>query len=87
MGNPTDKSLRQQLIFGSVLLMLFALFTSRVLLTIGTIAFLVFTSLHKDLLKQARDFFSSRVVFSNARVFFLKFFYGHLCVGSGGGRR
>ena len=48
MGNRTDSALRQQLIFFSVLLMLAALFASRVLLTIGMISFLVFTCVHRD---------------------------------------
>jgi len=56
MGKPTDKSVRIQLIFGSVLLMLIALFTSRVLLSIGFISFLVFTIVHAKAAQQLKDF-------------------------------
>lgn len=76
MGNPTDKSIRIQLIFGSVLLMLVALFTSRMLLTIGMGAFMVFTTVHQNFLQQVRNFFSSPLLVGMTLLFFIPLLSG-----------
>jgi O-antigen ligase len=48
----TVKPVRQQLIFLSILLMIVALFTSRALLSVGTILFLLFTCVHSGFRQQ-----------------------------------
>ena len=71
MGNPTDKPLRGQLIFGAVVLMLIALFTSRALLSVAMIAFLAFTCLHLDFLRQLKTFLRNRFLVGMSVLFLL----------------
>jgi O-antigen ligase len=71
MGIRTDKALRQPLIFFSIVLMLVALFTSRVLLSVGTISFLLLTCLHTDIIKQFSTFLKAPLLIGMSLLFFL----------------
>ncbi|MFL5741863.1 MAG: hypothetical protein ACJ75B_16695 [Flavisolibacter sp.] len=59
MGISTDRRLRQQLIFFSMLLMILGLFLSRVVLSSGLIACTAFCCVHKKFLQQLTYLFSN----------------------------
>ena len=76
MGIRTDKAVQQQLIFFSILLMLVALFTSRALLSIGIISFLVFTCLHQNILQQLKKFITNPLLLGMSLLFFIPLITG-----------
>jgi len=76
MGKPTDKSVRMQLIFGSVLLMLIALFTSRVLLSIGFISFLLLTIVHDKAVQQLKEFIQNPLLVGLSVLFLIPLLSG-----------
>ena len=76
MGIHTERPARPTLIFASLVLMLIALFTSRVGLTAGLILFLLFTCVHKDFGQQCRDFFRHPLLVGMSLLFFLPFVSG-----------
>ena len=76
MGIRTDKAVQQQLIFFSILLMLAALFTSRALLSIGIISFLVFTCLHQNILQQLKYFITNPFLLGMSLLFFIPLITG-----------
>src|SRR3978361_1807071 len=71
MGNRTDKGLQEQLIFLIILLLLLALFTSRVLLSVCTIVFLVLTCFHKNPGRQLKGFLGNPFLLGMAFLFFI----------------
>jgi O-antigen ligase len=71
MVNHTDKDWRQHLIFYSMIIMLAGLFTSRVLLSAGTILFLVFTCIHRDFFRQLKLFARQPFLLGMAFLFFI----------------
>lgn len=73
MGISTDRNWRQQLIFISILLMLAALFTSRYLLSVGMIFFLLLTCLHQQIPQQLRIFVNNSMLTGIALLFFIPF--------------
>ena len=56
MGISTDRTLRQQFIFFTIIFMLTGLFVSRALLSISMVLFLAFCFVHKDFSIQLRAF-------------------------------
>ena len=76
MGIRTERPLMAELIFLSMLLMIAALFTSRALLSIGTILFLAFTCVHKESAAQFRNFLRQPMLVGIALLFFIPFFSG-----------
>ena len=73
MGISTERQWRQPFIFFSILLMLAALFTSRMLLSVGMIAFLFFTCVHNQFPQQLRKYFNSRLLLAVSLLFFIPF--------------
>jgi O-antigen ligase len=73
MGISIDKPLKQRLIFFSVIVMLVSLFTSRFLLSIGFILFLLLTCFHKNFIRQLRFFFSTPFLLGISFLFFIPF--------------
>src|SRR6476619_5682407 len=71
MGIRTDRSLQQSLIFISLLLQITALFTSRALLSVGLILFLVLTCLHPNMGKQIKTFFKTPILPAISLLFFV----------------
>jgi hypothetical protein len=71
MGIRTDKSLRQDLIFVTLLVLVVALFTSRVLLSAGMISLLVLTLVHRDFLKQLKLYFSNPLLIGMSLLFLI----------------
>lgn len=71
MGIRIDKPLRQQLIFISLLLMLVFLFTSRYVLSLSFIFFLLLTCLHKNIGRQLIFFFRNPFLVGIALLFFI----------------
>ena len=71
MGIRTDQALRQQLIFLSIIIMFSGLFTSRVLLSVGTIAFLFFTCVHGNVTSQLKDFLKNPMLVGMSLLFFM----------------
>jgi O-antigen ligase len=65
-----------ELIFLSMLLMIAALFTSRALLSIGTILFLAFTCVHKESAAQFRFFLRQPMLVGITLLFFIPFLSG-----------
>jgi hypothetical protein len=72
MGNRIDKR-KQQLIFLSMILMLVSLFTSRFLLSVGFILFLVLTCFHKNILQQLHSFIRNPFLLGMSFLFFIPF--------------
>lgn len=68
-----DKFSKQQLIFFSMILMLVSLFTSRFLLSIGFILFLLFTCFHKNIIQQFISFFRNPFLLGMSFLFFIPF--------------
>ncbi|HWJ90711.1 MAG TPA: O-antigen ligase family protein [Flavisolibacter sp.] len=73
MGISTDTSLRRELIFLSVLLMLAALFTSRFLLSVSLIAFVLACCAHKNFTKQLSTFLKNPFLIAISLLFFIPF--------------
>jgi O-antigen ligase len=73
MGISTDTSLRRELIFFSLILMLVALFTSRFLLSVSLIFFIVTCCAHKKFRAQLLQFFRSPLLVAIALLFFIPF--------------
>jgi O-antigen ligase len=71
MGIRIDKPLKQQLIFFSIILMLFALFTSRFFLSVSFILFLALTCLHKNFLQQLLSFLRNPFLVGISCLFFI----------------
>ncbi len=71
MGISTERDWRQHLIFFSILLMLLALFTSRVLLSIGMMAFLFLTCFHKNFSRQLTFFATQKLLAGIACLFLI----------------
>src|SRR5690349_14008433 len=73
MGIRTERQWRQPFIFYSILLMLVALFTSRILLSAGMIVFLFLTCFHSEILQQLKQFFNNRFLVSITFLFLIPF--------------
>src|SRR4051812_69869 len=73
MGISTDTSLRRELIFLSMLLMLISLFTSRYLLSVSLIVFVLVCCAHKDFRAQSLRFFKSPLLIAISLLFFIPF--------------
>jgi hypothetical protein len=73
MGIRIDKPSRQQLIFFSMILMLVSLFTSRFLLSVGSILFLLFTCAHQNIAFQLRAFVRNPFLLGMSLLFFIPF--------------
>jgi hypothetical protein len=73
MGIRIDRGRKQQLIFFTIVVMLIALFTSRALLSISFIIFLLLTCIHKKPGPQLRRFFTSPFLLGMAFLFFIPF--------------
>src|SRR4051794_22026099 len=73
MGISTDTSLRRELIFFSLVLMLVALFTSRFLLSISIILFVAACCVHKNFREQLLHFLKSRLLIAITLLFFIPF--------------
>jgi O-antigen ligase len=73
MGIRIDKPSRRQLIFFSMILMLVSLFTSRFLLSIGSIFFLLFTCIHQNIIFQLRAFVRNPFLVGMSLLFFIPF--------------
>ncbi|HEU4470069.1 MAG TPA: O-antigen ligase family protein [Flavisolibacter sp.] len=76
MGIRTDKPVRNQLIFLTLLLMLTGLFLSRALLSLSMVAFVLLTLVHRRYREQFMHFFSSPVLISMCLLFFIPFITG-----------
>lgn len=79
MGISTERQWRQTFIFFSILLMLAALFTSRMLLSVGMIMFLFFTCFHIRFPQQLSKFFNTRLLFAISLLFFIPFLTWFWC--------
>jgi hypothetical protein len=73
MGISIDKLSKQQLIFFSMVLMLISLFTSRFLLSIGFILFLILTCFHKNILQQFKGFVRNPFLIGISFLFLIPF--------------
>jgi O-antigen ligase len=73
MGIRIDKLSRQQLIFFSMILMLASLFTSRFLLSVGSVLFLLFTCAHQNIVQQLRSFLRNPFLAGMSLLFFIPF--------------
>jgi hypothetical protein len=73
MGIRIDKLSRQQLIFFSMVLMLVSLFTSRFLLSVGSILFLLATCAHQNIVQQLRFFLRNPFLVGMSLLFFIPF--------------
>ena len=73
MGIGIDKFSKQRFIFFSIVLMLASLFTSRFLLSVGSILFLFFTCFHKHIIQQLISFFKNPFLLGISLLFFIPF--------------
>jgi O-antigen ligase len=73
MGIRIDKPLKQQLIFLSMILMLLGLFTSRALLSVSLICFLLLTCIHKNFISQSIAFLKNPLLIGMSLLFFIPF--------------
>ena len=73
MGIGIDKFSKQRFIFFSIVLMLVSLFTSRFLLSVGSILFLFFTCFHKHIIQQLISFFKNPFLLGISLLFFIPF--------------
>jgi O-antigen ligase len=73
MGISIDKAVRQQLIFLTIVIMLAAVFTSRVLLSSGFILFLIATCIHNNFIGQLRRFATSPLLIGMSLLFLIPF--------------
>jgi O-antigen ligase len=71
MGISIHKPSREELIFLSIILMLVSLFTSRFLLSVGFILFLLPTCFHKNLSEQLLSFINNRFLLGMSLLFFI----------------
>lgn len=73
MGISIDRLSKQQLIFFSMTLMLVSLFTSRFLLSVGFILFLLLTCFHKNIFSQLVSFFKNPFLLGMSFLFLIPF--------------
>jgi O-antigen ligase len=73
MGISIDRLSKQQLIFFSMILMLVSLFTSRFLLSVGFILFLLLTCFHKNIFRQLISFSRNPFLLGMSFLFFIPF--------------
>ena len=71
MGISTDRTLRQQFIFFTIIFMLTGLFVSRALLSISMVLFLAFCFVHKDFSIQLRAFIRHPLLVGISLLFFI----------------
>jgi len=71
MGISIHKPSREELIFLSIILMLVSLFTSRFLLSVGFILFLLPTCFHKNFSEQLLSFINNRFLLGMSLLFFI----------------
>ncbi|MFL5808477.1 MAG: O-antigen ligase family protein [Flavisolibacter sp.] len=76
MGISTDKVLRQQFIFYAIVLMLIMLFTSRLVLSVGMILFVLLTCVHKNFIDQLKRFISNPFLAGMSILFFIPLLAG-----------
>ena len=73
MGISIDRLSKQQLIFFSMILMLVSLFTSRFLLSVGFILFLLLTCFHKNIFRQLISFIRNPFLLGMSFLFLIPF--------------
>lgn len=73
MGIRIDQGLKQQLILYSFFLMLLSLFTSRALLSVSLVLFVVLTCFHKNFINQFQRFYKTPLLVGMSLLFFMPF--------------